>query len=147
MAAKGFSAPHQQAVLLRCELSVSHLQLTTPGLKRQQPCHGVLPTLEIRQGFPQQQHAAALGIDRSLLSPGCELMQAAAAAAQLGCMLLRKATGKDQTSDVLRQRLIGQRTPGEQGHPHPFQQFAGFRVAEVEGGIRRQRDRQGAAAR
>ena len=63
MAAKGFSAPHQQAVLLRCELSVSHLQLTTPGLKRQQPCHGVLPTLEIRQGFPQQQHAAALGID------------------------------------------------------------------------------------
>ena len=102
MAPQAFSPSYQQSVAGRRQRSVADIQLAAAGMERQGASHGMDGTVQVSQRAAQQQHAAAFGIDRSTACETPQRIQAAVAAAQLGCMLLRKATGKDQTSGVLR---------------------------------------------
>ena len=136
-----FSASHQQAVLSRSQLPIPHLQATASGLKWQKTCHRMLLTLQIRQGCPQHQHPAALGVNRSLIRPGHQALKAASATAQPGRMLFGEASGDDHAPGVQRQRFIGERAPAQHWHSHVLQQFFRLGVAEVKGFIAGHRHR------
>ena len=72
MAFEGFPMAQQQAVALRFQLSVAHLQLSPPGFKRQEASHGVQCSVWIGQTSAQQQHPTAFGVDRFVRHPGMQ---------------------------------------------------------------------------
>ena len=102
MASQSLSLSHQQSVADRRQRAVADIQLAATGMERQGAGHGMDGTVKVTERAAQQQHASAFGIDRSTARETPQGIEAAMAAAQLGRMLFRKATGKDQTSGVLR---------------------------------------------
>ena len=102
MASQSLSLSHQQSVADCRQRAVADIQLAAGGMERQGAGHGMDGTVEVTERAAKQQHASAFGIDRSTARETPQGIEAAMAAAQLGRMLLRKATGKDQTSGVLR---------------------------------------------
>ena len=135
MPSKLFPASHQQAVSRWCQLSVPHLQLPSTCLKWQKTGHRMLLSLQVRQRFPQHQHSAAFGIDRSLTCPGHQVLQAAFALTELGRMLFGEAAGDDHATGLHRQRLIGERAPAQHRHSQTLQQLFRLGIAEMEGFI------------
>ena len=103
------------------------------------------PSVEDRALVSEHKHPAAFGVDRSLLHEGPQRAQASLTAAELGGVLFGETARQDQALGVCRDGLIGQGAPAEHGHAHVLQQFTGFLVAEVKGGITGQSHRQGLA--
>ena len=102
MTLEALSPSNQQSVVGWRQRAVTDIKLAAAGMERQGAGHGMDGTVEVTERAAQQQHASAFGIDRSTARETPQGIEAAMAAAQLGRMLLRKATGKDQTSGVLR---------------------------------------------
>ena len=134
-----FSPAEQQAVGMGFELSVANLKRAAACTERQQPSHGVLQTVEVSQLLSQQKHPSAFGIDGLPAGESPQRLEAGPAATDAFSVLLRKPSGNDQSSGLLRYRFVGQRAPRQHGHAHAFQKLAGFRITEVKGFIARHR--------
>ena len=67
VAPHALTPPQQHPVLTWRHPAVAHLQCTPVGAERQESCHGMRHAVEVIQLLTQQQHAAAFGIDRTLL--------------------------------------------------------------------------------
>lgn len=69
MAFEFLAIAQQQAVALRLQLSVAHLQPSPSGFKRQEASHGMQCSIWTGQTPTQQQHPSAFGVDRLVLNP------------------------------------------------------------------------------
>lgn len=102
MACQRLAAAQQEAVLLRFKAPVAHLQSPLCGMKRKHSRHGVGLPARIGDALPQQQHAAAFGVDRALAKPTAQAGEAAFALTELGGMQLREPPREDQAASFVR---------------------------------------------
>lgn len=98
MAPQSLSPTHQQSVAGCRQRAVADIQLAAAGMERQGAGHGMDGSVEVTERAAQQQHAAAFGVHRSMAREAPQGIEAAPAAAQLGRVLLREASGEDQPS-------------------------------------------------
>jgi len=143
MARERFAAAEHQAVRQGRGLAVAQAQGTRGGSERQHPGHRLGDSVGIDQLLTQQQQTAAFGQNRQ--AGGDSIPQrgkAATARRQSTAVELGVTTRQQHGGAVGRQRLVGQGTPGLRGKAAGLQQFGGFRVAEVKGGVAGDGDRQ-----
>ena len=125
----------QQTIASWTKGAVANLKRTLAGLEGQNSRHGPLKPVQAGQGLPQQQHAAAFGVNGEPPADLAQAVEAAFAVAELLGVLLRKSAGQDQSAGFGRQWFIGQGTPGQEWHSHVFKELSCFLVTEVKGFI------------
>ena len=135
MAHQLLTALDHRAVAPCLQAAIAHLQRAALGREGKQARHAVACVIEVGQLVSEHKHPAAFGVERSLLHERPQRAQASRAAAELGSVLFGETARQDQALGVCRDGLIGQGAPAEHGHAHVLQQFTGFLVAEVKGGI------------
>ena len=135
----------QETIASGTKGAVANLQWPLAGFEGQKSRHRPPRPVEPGQGLSQQQHAAAFGVNGQPPRGPAQAFEALIAVAELLGVLLREPTGQDQSAGLGRQWFIGQGTPGQERHPHVFQELSGFLIPEVKGLIRGHRHRQRAS--